>query len=59
LFHKFWFNVVAAIVSLAITYGFVSWAINSGNLLTYAASIFFFTLAINRLILGIRYALGR
>lgn len=57
--HKLWFNVVLAIVCLAIAYGFASWAINTGNLLMYALTLFFLTWAINRVILGVRYALGR
>ncbi|HEU5005030.1 MAG TPA: hypothetical protein VFT49_03020 [Candidatus Saccharimonadales bacterium] len=57
--HKLWFNIVAAIVILLIGYGFASWAINTGNLLLYAITLFCLTLAVRRVELGIRYSTNR
>jgi len=57
--HKLRFNVPAAIASLLIAYGLASWAINTGNLLLYGLTLFCITWAISRIVLGVRYALGR
>lgn len=59
LTHKLWFNILLAVVCLGLAYGFASWAINTGNLLMYALTLFFLTWAINRIVLGVRYTIGR
>lgn len=56
--HKLWVNIVVALASLGVAYGFASLAIDSGSLLDYALAILFVGWAINRLVLGIRYTLG-
>lgn len=59
LIHKLWFNIVVALVSLGLAYGFASWAINTGSLLLYALTLLCLTWAANRVILGFRYASNR
>lgn len=46
--HKWWFRILLAAIFLAVSYGFISLAIDSGSLIEYALAIFF-------LVWGVRY----
>ena len=59
LIHKWWPNLILAIVLLVATYGIASLAINSGSLLEYVLSFLLLGWAINRLIRGVRYIFDR
>ncbi len=49
-----WSQVLLSLIFAGLTYGFASLAINSGNLLEYALTIFFFVWAIKSCIRAIR-----
>ena len=50
-----WEYLVYIILSLGLAYGFASWAIDSGSLLDYLATIVFFALAVRFARAGIRH----
>ncbi len=57
--HTWWASAALALVFLGLTYGFASWAIDSGSLWLYALTLIFFVWAINRGLAAVRYALDR
>lgn len=57
--QNWWAEPVLAIVLLAISYGFVSWAINSGSLVEYALGILFFASAIKTIVMAVRNVSNR
>ncbi len=54
MLKKRWVRAVMALIFFGITYGFASLSIDSGNLIEYAITIFFFVWAIKYAIQAIR-----
>lgn len=54
-----WVRALFGLTFLSLSYGFVSWAIDSGNLLHWALGLFFLGWAANDLIQSVRLALDR
>ena len=54
ILNKRWVRTVMALIFLGITYGFASLAIDSGSLIEYALTIFFFVWAIKSAINAVR-----
>ncbi|MEX2006733.1 MAG: hypothetical protein WD877_00955 [Candidatus Saccharimonadales bacterium] len=59
LMHRWWVAGLLALVFLAVAYGFISLALDSGSWLEYATGLFFFGWAINRAVNSFRYAFDR
>jgi lysozyme family protein len=56
LMQEWWVRALIALVSVGLAYGFASVAIDSGNLLEYAAAIGFLVYAFRNTSKAIRYA---
>jgi lysozyme family protein len=56
LMQEWWVRAIIAIVSVGLAYGFASAAIDSGNLLAYAAAIGFLFYAARNCVKAVRYA---
>jgi len=54
-----WAEPALAVVFLAVSYGFVSWAINSGSLVEYTLGILFFASAIKTIQMAVRTVRNR
>lgn len=54
MLKKRWVRAVMALIFFGITYGFASLSIDSGNLIEYAITIFFFAWAIKYALRSIR-----
>jgi len=54
LMHTWWVRLLLALLSLLVAYGFISLAIDSGNLFEYAAAILALWYAFRNSILAIR-----
>lgn len=54
LMHKWWVRILIAIAFLALAYGFISLAINSGHLLEYAAGLVLIWYAFKHLLRAIK-----
>ncbi|MEX1995386.1 MAG: hypothetical protein WD887_01250 [Candidatus Saccharimonadales bacterium] len=59
LMHKWWVAALLALLFLGASYAFISLAIDSGSWLEYAAGIFFFGWAINRMVGAFGYVRDR
>lgn len=59
LWRKWWIRIITAIVFLAVAYGFVSLAVDSGHIWQYALAIIFLVFAIKYLVFGLRHAIKR
>ncbi len=57
--NEWWVRVSLAVVFLALSYGFISLAIDSGHLWQYAIGIGFLVWAARYLVRGVRFALSR
>ncbi len=54
LLNNWWARALMAVIFGGISYGFASLAIDSGNLIEYALTIFFFVWAIKNVIDAVR-----
>jgi len=54
ILNKRWVRAIMALIFLGITYGFASLAIDSGNLMEYALTFFFFVWAIKSAVYAVR-----
>lgn len=59
LMRKQWALALVAVIFFALSYGFISLAIDSGSLWQYAIGIVFLILAIKYLVRGARLAFNR
>lgn len=50
LYHKWWMRLFLALVFFAIGYGFISLAIDDGNILEWGIGLFFVGWGVNNLI---------
>jgi predicted tellurium resistance membrane protein TerC len=57
--QAWWVPVVIALVLLGLSYGFASWAIDSGRLTVYALTFIFLYFGVSYLVRGIRQAVTR
>ncbi|MGA3150666.1 MAG: hypothetical protein ABSD10_03610 [Candidatus Saccharimonadales bacterium] len=54
-----WAGLITVIIFLVISYGFVSWAINSGSLWQYVLAIVFFVWAVKVFVRAVRRIFNR
>ena len=59
VFKTWWMHFVLALIFIALSYGFISLALDSAHLWEYAVGILLFIWALRYLIYGVKHAIHR